>query len=297
MRPLAALALVALASCASPSQTATPDASADTAQPACSMCAEWNRPHAPVRVYGNTHFVGTDGLSALLVTSPEGHVLIDGALPESAPLIRANVEALGFRMADVKLILTSHEHYDHAGGLAALQETSGASVVAREPAARVLEAGRSGPDDPQDGDLLPFPAVDRVRRVADGETLRVGPLALTAHATPGHTAGGTTWTWTSCEGGRCLNLVYADSLTPVSADGFRFRDAPTILADFERTFATVERLPCDVLVTPHPSASRLWERVAARDAGDADALVDPAACTRYAATARQRLADRLASEG
>ena len=299
---LFAFLLLALAACSAPPdagrvQASKPNAPADTAQPACSMCAEWNRPHAPLRVYGNTHFVGTDGLSVVLVTSPEGHVLIDGALPESAPLIRANVEALGFRMADVRLILNSHEHFDHAGGLGALQQASGATVVARAPAALVLEAGRSGPDDPQDGELLAFPAVETVRRVADGETVRVGPLALTAHATPGHTAGGTTWTWTSCEGGRCLNLVYADSLTPVSADGFRFRDAPTILADFERTFATVERLPCDVLVTPHPSASRLWDRVAARDAGDADALVDPAACTRYAATARQRLADRLASEG
>jgi metallo-beta-lactamase class B len=130
--------------------------------------------------------------------------------------------------------------------------------------------------------------------------VRVGPLALTARWTPGHTPGGTTWTWRSCEGARCVDLVYADSQTPVSADGFSFtRGAtyPAALQDFARGHATLERLRCDLLVTPHPSASALWERLAARDAGGAGpSLVDPDGCRRYAAGARAALARRVATE-
>jgi metallo-beta-lactamase class B len=131
--------------------------------------------------------------------------------------------------------------------------------------------------------------------IRDGETLRVGSLALSAHLTPGHTPGGTTWAWRSCEEGRCLDLVYADSQTPISADGFRFTGSQAA-AGFEQGFAALERLSCDVLLTPHPGASKLWDRVAARERGEADALVDAGACRRYAATARQQLAQRLASE-
>lgn len=265
----------------------------------CPSCAEWNVPQRPFRVHGNTYYVGTHGLSAILVTSNKGHVLLDGALPESAPLIQANIKALGFRIEDVKLIVNSHAHFDHAGGISALQRASGAAVAASSASAPVLKRGESGPNDPQYGVLLSFPAVDGVRVISDGETLRVGPLALTAHFTPGHTPGGTSWSWRSCEGGRCLNLVYADSQTPVSADGFlytRNQTYPSAIADFERGFAVLERLPCNVLLTPHPGASRLWERVAERKKGVKDALVDSGACRRYAATARQQLARRKASE-
>lgn len=262
--------------------------------PSCASCAEWNEPQRPFRIHGNTWFVGTHGLSAILITSPRGHVLIDGALPQSAPQIEANVRALGFRMRDVKLILNSHAHFDHAGGIAALQRASGAAVAASAWSAGVLGSGASPASDPQYGILLGYPAVANVRTLADGETLRVGPLALTAHLTPGHTPGGTTWTWESCEGRRCLEMVYADSETPVSADGFKFTrntTYPTAMADFERGFAVLEGLRCDVLITPHPGASQLWERVAAHR------LVDGEACRRYAAAARRQLAARVAEEG
>lgn len=265
----------------------------------CPSCAAWNAPRPPLRVYGNTYYVGTEGLSAVLVTSGEGHILIDGGLPESAPLIVENIRRLGFRIEDVKLILNSHAHFDHAGGIGELQRVSGASVAASPWSVPVLERGASGPDDPQYGVLLPFPPARDVRPIADGETLRVGPLALTAHFTPGHTPGGTSWSWRSCEAGRCLDLVYADSQTPVSADGFQFTKSaayPTAIEDFERGFAVLERLPCDVLLTPHPGASGLWDRVAARDQGAAGALVDPGACKRYVATARRQLTRRIQAE-
>jgi metallo-beta-lactamase class B len=277
---------------------------ADTARaaapvPVCQSCAEWNAPQRPFRIHGNSWYVGTHGLSAVLVTSAQGHVLLDGALPESAPHIAANVRALGFRMEDVRLILNSHAHFDHAGGIAALQRASGAAVAAHAWSAAVMRRGTTLPEDPQHGLDIPYPAVPTVRVLADDETVRIGPLALTAHFTGGHTPGGTSWSWRSCEDQRCLELVYADSQTPVSADGFLFtRSAryPSALQDFARGFAALERLRCDVLITPHPSASELFERLAAREQGRADAFRDPSACRRYAATARRRLAQRVATE-
>jgi metallo-beta-lactamase class B len=204
-------------------------------------------------------------------------VLIDGGQPTSAPLVRANVEALGFRMADVKLLLNSHAHVDHAGGIAELQAASGAGAAAHPWAARVFRTGRAAPDDPQHGALPDFPAVRRVRALADGEVVRVGPLALTAHFTPGHTPGGTSWSWTSCEGGTCREVVYADSQTPVSAPGFSFTRStryPTALADFARSHAKLEGLRCEILITPHPDASSFWQRVEGAPGGGGPTLVD-----------------------
>ena len=149
----------------------------------CSSCAEWNEPQAPFRVFGNTYWVGTHGLGSILVTSAQGHVLIDGALPESAPQILASIRALGFRPEDVKLILNTHAHFDHAGGIAVVQRASGARVATSPWSATVLEHGTSGPSDPQYGVLLPYPSVSHVDTFADGDTMRVGPLALVAHFT------------------------------------------------------------------------------------------------------------------
>ncbi|HYH82399.1 MAG TPA: subclass B3 metallo-beta-lactamase [Longimicrobium sp.] len=296
VRTLAAIGatLLALANTTAAAQTGDP-LTRPYPQADCSNCATWNQPHAPVRLHGNTYYVGTNGLAALLITSPQGHVLIDGGLPNSAPLILANVRALGFNVRDIELILNSHVHFDHAGGIAALQRATGARVAASGPSAPVLERGSSLVGDPQHGTLLDFPRVRNVRRFADGETLRVGPIAVTAHLTPGHTPGGTTWTWRSCDGAGCLDLVYADSQTPISADGFRFTDSPaypSAVADFERGHGKLETLRCDILITPHPSASSLWERLARGPAG----LVDREACKRYAAAARQQLARRLETE-
>ncbi|HEX3704419.1 MAG TPA: subclass B3 metallo-beta-lactamase [Vicinamibacterales bacterium] len=268
-------------------------------QSSCDRCPVWNLAQPPFQIYGNTYYVGVRGLSAILIASPEGHVLIDGALPESAARIADNVRALGFRIEDVKLIANSHVHYDHAGGIAELQRLSGAEVVASAASAAVLKHGGVGRDDPQFGILLPIRAVRRVRTIADGETLHVGPLALTAHLTPGHTPGGTTWTWSSCEQTRCLDVVYADSLSAISADGFLFsrnHRYPHVVQDFERSFARMSALRCDILVSTHPEVSNFWDRLAKRTAGDANALVDAAACARYVELAREGLAKRLARE-
>ncbi|MCU0616636.1 MAG: subclass B3 metallo-beta-lactamase [Gemmatimonadaceae bacterium] len=265
----------------------------------CDGCAEWNEPQRPFRLHGNTWYVGTRGLSAILVTSSAGHVLIDGGLPESAPLIAASVRALGFRLEDVKVLLNSHAHYDHAGGLAALQRASGADVLLHPWSARLLRLGTSLPEDPQYGLYLPFPGLQARRELSDRDVVRVGDLAIIAHFTGGHTPGGTSFSWRSCEGTECRDVVYADSQTPIAEDGFRFSSNtryPTVLADFERGHARLESLPCDLLLAPHPGAVQLFERLARRDAGEANALREPNACRTFVRTARERLAQRLTSE-
>lgn len=281
---------------------ASPSAGATAVDPRapirCDSCDAWNQPHAPFQVFGNSYFVGVEGLTAVLITSPAGHVLIDGGLPQSAAHVEESIRALGFRLADVKLHLSTHEHYDHAGAFAALQGVTHAPVAAGAPAALALQRGVPLPEDPQhsSGKRHPFPPVAQVRAVADGEVLRVGPLAITAHRTPGHTPGGTSWAWRSCEGSRCLDVVFADSLNPVSDDGFRFTTEPSGVAAFAAAIARLATLPCDVLVTGHPGGSALFERVAARTRGAADALVDPKACKELAAALQKKLEERAALE-
>ncbi|MCC2957863.1 subclass B3 metallo-beta-lactamase [Massilia sp. IC2-477] len=266
----------------------------------CSSCAEWNKPVAPFNIHGNTWYVGTAGLSALLVTSPQGHVLLDGALPQSAPLIQKNIEALGFKMKDVKLILNSHAHFDHAGGIAALQKASGATVAHSPHGAQVLRDGTPGTDDPQydPKERFTIPKVAQVKEVADGETLAVGPLRFTVHYTPGHTPGGTTWTWQSCEAGKCLDMVYADSLTAVSTDGFYYTGGanyPDRSASFRKTIDTVAGLKCDIVVAAHPSATDAFAKAAAKTA-QSNPFIDPEGCRKLAAGARKNFEARLQRE-
>jgi metallo-beta-lactamase class B len=285
---------------------ATRDVPAPVSAPAvvskdCPSCPEWTVPQQPFRVYGNTYYVGTHALGAILIASDAGHVLIDGTVQEGAVQVAHNIRTLGFKVEDVRWILNSHAHFDHAGGMAALQRISGAQVAASASSARVLTQGHSGADDPQYASLTRGPdAIGQVRIIRDGETLVAGPLRVTAHFTPGHTPGGTTWTWQSCERSRCLNIVYADSLSAVSAPGFQFSHNagyPTVLEDFQRSFAVLNALPCDILLTPHPDVSATLERLRRRDSGsDPDAFINANACHEYAAGARADLQRRIAAE-
>jgi len=268
--------------------------------PSCGECAEWNRSQKPFLIFGNTYYVGPHGLSSILITSAAGHILIDGALPESAKQIASNIEALGFRIQDVKIILNSHVHFDHAGGIAGLQRMSGARVIASEWSAAVIKQGSMARGDPQYGTSTPIAPIKNVETLHDGETLSVGGVSVTAHLTPGHTPGGTSWTWKSCEGEICHHIVYADSVTPVSAPAFRFTGSseyPHALDDFEKSFAFLDTTPCDILITTHPDASGLWDRVAARERGvKPDPLVEAGACRQLAQHAREQLRQRLAEE-
>jgi metallo-beta-lactamase class B len=261
--------------------------------------ADWYAPQQPFPVYGNTYYVGTGGISAALITSPAGHILADAGGPEATEQVVAHIRQLGFRVEDIRYILSSHVHQDHAGAIADLQKLSGATVLASPASVRVLASGQPDRSDAQYPNLTRMQPVARTRAVRDGETIHLGPLAVTAHFTPGHTRGGTSWTWQAEEGGRTVNLVFADSLNALAAEGRRFSGNPLYpqaQADLERSIATIEALPCDVLIAVHPEAGGLWERKADQAALGAAAFIDAGACRRYAATARATLARRLAAE-
>ena len=258
---------------------------------ACKDWDDWNKPAPPVRIFGNTYLVGTCGISSILITDPAGDVLIDGGTEKGAALIADNIRKLGFAVTDVKYLLHSHEHFDHVGGLAELQRLTGAQLVASQAAAPVLNSGNASADDPQFGVNPPFPAAHVDRIVRDGEQVRIGNTVLTAMATPGHTPGALTWRWGSCQGGVCRQIVYADSLTPVSRDDYKFSDHPAYLAAYRASIAKIAALDCDILLTPHPSASKMPERIAL-----GKPLLDTNACRDYAGQLTKQLDERLAKE-
>lgn len=288
----AAFAAVA-ASCAS-AATPAPAVEGVTVEQFLDQCEGhdgWSDPAPPLRLFGNVYHVGTCGIVALLVTGPEGHILFDGATAGAAPLIAANIERLGFKLDEVEWIVTSHEHHDHVGGVAELQRLTGARLAARAEARRALETGRLDPSDPQAGLHDPFPAARVDRELRDGEPLVVGPLVVTLHATPGHALGSTSWSWRSCEGSECRKVAFADSVTAVSSDDYRFSEHPDYVAMFRQGMDAIAAIDCDLLITPHPGASTLHERLA----GDAP-LADEAACRNYAGFGRRNLDERLARE-
>lgn len=254
----------------------------------------WTAPQKPFRIYGNTFYVGPHGLGVFLIIAPSGDVLIDGGVPGDAPLIEANIRSLGINLRDIKWILNSHAHSDHAGGMAQLVHDTGAQVIAGAEDGPLLERG--GHDDPEYGDRFPFPPVHVARMVTDRESLHLGDLVLTAHATPGHTKGNTSWTWMSCSGKKCLHMVDVGSL---SAPGFHLignPKYPNVVQDFEHSFTVVAALACDIPLAPHPEMVNFWARAANLKQGDMDALIDPTGCRAYAKDARESFEAQLTKQ-
>ncbi|GGC14293.1 HARLDQ motif MBL-fold protein [Novosphingobium endophyticum] len=287
-----AMFLAATLSTAALARPASPEWTGERLAGACAGREGWSDPAPPAHIYGTTWYVGTCGIAAILVTSQEGHVLIDGGPADAAPLILANIRKLGFDPADVRWILTSHEHFDHIGGVAQLQRKTGARVAALAAAKRVLETGKPSTDDPQAARLDGSSPVPVARVLADGDSVTLGPLAITVHETPAHSPGSASWTWQACdEKFACRMIAYADSATTISADGYRFTDHPDRVARVHTGHARIAVLPCDVLVTPHPSASEFFARLSGKGA-----LVDAGACRSYARSAEEKFAARLAGE-
>ena len=278
-----------------PRQIERPKAPIEQAGPqwaaACGDSTDWDKPAPPVRIHGNTYLVGTCGISSILITGEEGHVLIDGGTEAGAELIAANIRALGFTLRDIRYLLTSHEHFDHVGGISRLQQLTGATLVTSAPAEKVLNTGVPGIDDPQAGPHKPFRAANVGRVVGNGSEVRLHDLKLVATTTPGHTPGALTWSWESCDGGVCRTMVYADSLSPISRDDYRFSDHAKYLAAYRESLTRVAALRCEILLTPHPSASAMKERMT----GQAK-LFDTEACKNYAAKLDKALDQRLAKE-
>lgn len=228
-----------------------------------------NRPVEPFRVIGDIHYVGPAGVSSFLIATPEGHILLDTGFAESLPLIREGVTKLGFRVADIKILLSSHAHFDHVGGHARMKELTGAAIVMSAADADLLASGGKG-------DVLPFgdalagyaPArADRI--VRDGDTVSLGGVTLTARLTPGHTRGCTTWTMDVVEGGKTCRVVFYGSTTLLPGVRLVGNAAyPTIADDFAASFRSLKSLPCDVFLAPHGAMFGLEEKARRLKAGE-----------------------------
>jgi len=261
--------------------------------------SRWLTDQPPLHIYGNTYLVGFGGLNVGLIKTRAGLILIDGSLPQGVRRVEAHIRALRFRVRDVRYILSTEPHFDHASGIGALARDSHAIVLAGKPAVRALETGRPSPDDPQAGYHALYHGVGPVRGVSDGTKITLGGVTVTAIATPGHTPGSTSWTWQSCEQGDCKAMVFAASLNPISADGYLFT-APGHRSEFEsfrHSFATMKALPCDVLISAHPDQSGGDEKAARLRAGaEPNPFVDPNACRAFAADFEKRFDQRIADE-
>jgi metallo-beta-lactamase class B len=259
---------------------------------ACAGRDGWLDAAPPARIFANTWYVGTCGISAILVTGKEGHVLVDAGMTGAAPAVLANIRRAGFEPRDIRWIVASHEHHDHVGALAALQRATGAKVAAVASQKVALESGKPSAGDPQSSGLDPIAPVRVERVLADGDTVKVGSLVLTAHVTPVHAPGSTSWTWRSCtDKGACLAVAYADSSSTISTGSYRFSDHPERIAGVRQGIAAMSALPCEILLTPHPAASAMMERFEGTRP-----LADAQACRAYAAGAKGRFAARLADE-
>lgn len=246
----------------------------------------WLQPIAPLQIADHTWQIGTANLTSLLVQTPQGAVLLDGGMPQMADHLLHNLQLRGVAPADLRVILLSHAHADHAGSVAELKRRTGARILANAESAVLL--ARGGSDDLHFGDRFAFPPAQVDRIIMDGETVDVGGMRFTAHFVPGHTPGSTAWTWTDTREGKPVRIAYADSL---SAPGYTLKDNPRyphLVEDFRRSFATVRALPCDVLLTPHPDGSG-WD-YADGAAGGANAVT----CGAYADAAEQKLDAALA---
>ncbi|MEO8196531.1 MAG: subclass B3 metallo-beta-lactamase [Thermoanaerobaculia bacterium] len=231
----------------------------------------WNQSVEPFRIADNLYYVGASDIASYLITTPEGHILIDGGFVETAPLIEASIERLGFKVADVEILLNTHAHFDHAGGLAELKAKSGARLFASPGDAELLERGGKG--DFRFGDEGHFPPVVVDRRLADGEKVTLGGAELTAHLTPGHTRGCTTWTFKA----GALDVVVACSASILDYRFVGRESYPGIAADFERTFAVLKSLPVQIFLAPHGGFFDLAgkRQLAARGMGMRNPWVDP----------------------
>ena len=263
---------------------------------------DWTEPFPPHRMIGNIYYVGSRGLAAYLITTPQGHILINSNLESSVPLIRESIEKLGFRLSDVKILLISHAHFDHDGGSAEIKKLTGAKYMVMDADVPVVESG--GKSDFQCGDslslLYPATKVDRV--LHDGDEVKLGDTVLVAHLTPGHTRGCTTWSLKAHEAGKIYDVVIVGS--PNVNAGYKLVNNaryPEIARDYERGFRVLKSLPCDVFLGAHGSyygmeakyAQKSAQMSAKLKAGEANPYIDPEGYKSYVAEREQTFHSEL----
>jgi metallo-beta-lactamase class B len=247
--------------------------------------AAWHEPTEPFHIVGNIYYVGSKGIAAYLIVSPQGDILLDGTEAENGAMIERNIAKLGFSIRDVKLLLNNHAHFDHAGALAQLKADSGAIFLANPRDKAILESGHITL--PNSNDLLDFPPVKVDRTLRDGETVRVGPIAITAIFTPGHTPGCTSWSMVVRDHGRRLRVVFPCSLTVGGNRLVGNTLYPDIVADFRRSFARLAAMKADVVLTGHPELADVQVRAARRHDDGPGAFIDPGLLFRLVASSRK----------
>lgn len=265
----------------------------------CDDWDDWDKPAPPFLVHPRVHYVGTCGISALLVVTRSGNVLIDAGTNEGADIVLANIDRSMVEREWIRLILTSHEHFDHVGGLAKIQDATGAPALATPIGARVLKTGIVDDEDPQHGMHEAMEPARAIVPIEVGKPVTFGDVEFMPVSTPGHTPGALSWQWKICgdrsyepvsEPNECTSIVYADSLSPVSRDDFRFADRPEYVASYRAGLDRLRGLECDILLTPHPSASKMIQRAAS------GSMRGGMTCIEYADAVEARLDERLAKE-
>ena len=258
---------------------------------------DWTEPFPPFRIAGNLYYVGSKGLANFLITTSQGHILINSDLEANVPLIRASVEKLGFKFSDIKILLISHAHWDHNAGSAAIKALTGAKYMVMDADVAVVESG--GKTDFQYGivptSLYPPTKVDRV--LHDGEEVKLGGAVLVAHLTPGHTKGCTTWTMKVQEAGRTYNVVIIGS--PNVNAGYQLVNNapyPQIASDYERLFRVLKSLQCDIFLGAHGNYFDLETKYARLNEGALTPLIDPAGYKKYVADKEEAFRTELAKQ-
>lgn len=246
--------------------------------------AAWSEPTKPFKILDNIYYVGTKGLAAYLIVSDGKAILLDGTLAENVGPIENNIRALGFKLEDVKIILNSHAHFDHAAGIAGLKRDTGAQVMAMEQDRSALEHGRQEGDTNYGG--ARFPAVKVDRSLRDGDVVTLGDVKMTALLTPGHTKGCTTWTTTATNNGMARRVVFPCSITVAGNILVGNKGYPGLVEDFRKSFDRLGAMEADVVLPAHPEFGDVFERKERRDAGDKEAFVDTALLSRMVEQAK-----------
>jgi len=264
---------------------------------AAQQASDWTEPFPPFKIAGNLYYVGSKGLANYLITTPQGHILINSDLEANVPMIRESVEKLGFKFADIKILLISHAHWDHDAGSAAIKKATGAQYMVMDADVPVVESG--GKTDffyaNSPSSLYPPTKVDHV--LHDGEEVKLGDAVLVAHLTPGHTKGCTTWTMKVQDGGKTYDVVIVGS--PNVNEGYRLVEKPSypqIASDFEKTFKVLKSLPCDIFLGAHGAYYDLDAKYARLKAGALTPFIDPEGYKRYVADREQAFRKELARQ-
>jgi metallo-beta-lactamase class B len=283
-----AVALVALMSLTATVEAQTPK------ELLAALLARWNKPTEPFKIIGNLYYVGTDGLASYLITSPQGHILVDAVMPEATSQIKASIEKLGFKISDIRYLLNTHAHIDHTGGLAELKLASGGQLVAGEADKPLLEGGYY-PGAEEDA-ALKFPPVKVDRTVREGDKITIGDVTLTARETPGHSPGCTSWEFPVKDGDAMRSvLIFCSGTVALN----RLVGNPTysgIVADYRKTFARTKDMKVDVLLAPHPEMYKMAEKRTRLGEGGPNPFVNPGEFNAYAVTLEKAFEDALAKQ-